>query len=71
MADPCDIAGETIEACQAEAERRARGKSAPETHPDFDGVHCLDCDDEIPAARLKLGKIRCVPCQSLLEPRKW
>ena len=72
MADPCDIAGETIEACQAEAERRARGKSAPESHPDFDGVHCVEdeCGVAIPAGRLNLGKVRCVDCQSLLEKRR-
>ena len=38
-----------------------------ETNPDFDGLHCIDCDEKIPAARLKLGKIRCVECQTVLE----
>jgi RNA polymerase-binding transcription factor DksA len=67
MADPVDIANEVVEACLAEAEARARGKSAPETHPDFDGFHCLDCGDEIPVLRLRLGRIRCVDCQTRLE----
>ncbi len=71
MADHVDIAQEVIETCTAEAERRARGKSRPETHPDFDGCHCVDCDEEIPARRLVLGKVRCVECQGLLErPRR-
>ena len=72
MPDPADIATETIEACLADAERRARGKSVPEHHPDFDGLHCIEpaCGVEIPKARLKLGRIRCVECQSLLERRK-
>ncbi len=39
----------------------------PETHPDFDGEHCLDCDVSIPAKRLAMGKIRCVDCQSELD----
>jgi RNA polymerase-binding transcription factor DksA len=38
-----------------------------ETHPDFDGKHCVDCEIEIPAARLALHKVRCVDCQTLLE----
>ena len=69
MADPCDIANDTLEVCQAEALRRALGKSKPETHPDYDGEHCVDenCGIVIPAARRALGKVRCVECQSLLE----
>lgn len=35
--------------------------------PDFDHLHCIDCDEEIHAARLALGKVRCIQCQSLLE----
>lgn len=72
MADIADIAADTIEVCTAEAERRARGKSAPESHPDFDGQHCVeeDCGVEIPAARLALGKVRCIDCQALLERHK-
>jgi RNA polymerase-binding transcription factor DksA len=42
---------------------------APQTHPDFDGVHCVeaDCGEPIPPARLALGKIRCVDCQTRRE----
>ena len=50
-----------------DALENARRKTLPETNPDFDGVHCIDCDEKIPAARLKLGKIRCVECQTVLE----
>lgn len=67
MTDRCDIAGDTILECTAEAERRARGKSGPETHADFDGHHCVDCEDLIPDARLVLGRVRCIDCQRLLE----
>ena len=38
--------------------------SAPQCHHRFDGVHCVDCEIDIPAARLALGKVRCVDCQS-------
>lgn len=55
---------------QAAIHERARQMARPETHPDFDGEHCLDCDIEIPEPRLKLGKIRCVDCQQLLEDRE-
>ena len=39
-----------------DALENARRKTLPETNPDFDGLHCIDCDEKIPAARLKLGK---------------
>lgn len=64
--DHADIAGDVVEVCTAEAEARARGKSAPETYPGFDG-NCVDCGEEIHVARLALGKIRCVVCQQRLE----
>lgn len=41
--------------------------TTPETHPDFDGKHCVECDEKIPALRLQMGKVRCVDCQAKLE----
>ncbi len=41
----------------------------PQTHPDFDGVNCLDCSDPLPDIRLRMGRIRCVYCQELLEAK--
>lgn len=60
------------EAARAEAEADARAAAAPQHHPDFDGLHCIepDCGAEIPAGRLALGKIRCVDCQALRETRR-
>lgn len=55
---------------QASYQERARKANAPEFDPEFDGLHCIECDAEIPAARLKLHKIRCVDCQEELENRK-
>lgn len=49
---------------------RARVMNLPESHPDFDGKHCIDCDGEIPAKRLELHRIRCVDCQSMLEAQR-
>lgn len=46
---------------------RAAHHAAPERHPSFDGEHCVECDETIPAQRLAMGKVRCVPCQTHLE----
>jgi RNA polymerase-binding transcription factor DksA len=69
VADPADIGNERAELHLAAALKRALGKSAPESHPDFDGKNCLDCEEPILVERLALGKIRCVHCQSVLERR--
>jgi RNA polymerase-binding transcription factor DksA len=53
---------------QAEILRRAREMNRPQTHPDFDGIHCIDCDIEIPPLRrAATGSIRCVDCQGQHE----
>ena len=36
----------------------------------FDGIHCIDCDDEIPEKRLKIGAYRCIDCQTYFEKHK-
>lgn len=70
MPDLADLASDRIEQHQADSERHARGRSGPESHPDFDGSHCVDCGDDILPARLLLGKIRCLDCQEVLESKK-
>lgn len=50
-----------------DAIRAVRQKVAPETHPDFDGRHCVECGDALPKVRLENGRIRCVSCQEILE----
>lgn len=40
----------------------------PKQPPDFDGC-CIDCGEEIPAARINFGAITCVPCQTDRERR--
>lgn len=52
---------------EARALERVRAAMRPETHPDFDGKHCLDCGELIPKQRRALDKIRCVRCQDTLE----
>lgn len=70
MADPADLGNERAELHLAFALARAVGKSAPESHPDFDGVHCIECAEPIPAERLLLHRIYCVECQRVRERRR-
>ena len=67
MPDPFDEASDIEIAERDEAIMRTRKLTAPETHPDFDYQHCIECGEEIPKPRLILGKIRCVDCQRQLE----
>lgn len=67
--DEADIASALEMGFIAKALADHKTKVAPESHPDFDGEHCIDCDAEIPEVRLNMGKIRCVDCQSELELR--
>lgn len=67
MVDEIDVASER----ELEANERlvllARDAAAPETHEDFDGVGCVECGEAMPEGRLKLGRVRCVPCQEYKE----
>lgn len=67
MADPADLADARIAQHLADALTRQVGKSAPESHPDFDGEHCIACDEPIPLARLALHRIYCIECQKKRE----
>lgn len=67
--DEADIASALEMGFIAKALADHKTKVAPESHPDFDGEHCIDCDAEIPEVRLNMGRIRCVDCQSELELR--
>lgn len=49
--------------------RAARG-AQQQFDADFDGTHCVLCGDEIPEARLKLGKARCITCQTHWEKQR-
>lgn len=33
-------------------------------------TECGECGEEIPEARLKLGKVRCIDCQTVRERRR-
>ncbi|OFV49737.1 MULTISPECIES: TraR/DksA C4-type zinc finger protein [Oligella] len=53
---------------------QVRERNKPEQVKNEDGTwqetECIDCGDEIPLARLELGKVRCVYCQEALEKRQ-
>lgn len=65
--DEADIASALEAGFIAQALEKHKEKVAPETHPDFDGTHCIDCGEPIPSLRLAMFKVRCVDCQSELE----
>ena len=62
-----DISSSVYEMFRNDSEKRIRDKVKPEFHEDFDGIHCVECGDEIPEGRLALQKIKCVFCQEAFE----
>lgn len=67
MADIIDDAQAYNELHQEISLRNQLAKVQPEHDPLFDGLHCIDCTEEIPAPRLVWGRIRCVGCQEYKE----
>jgi RNA polymerase-binding transcription factor DksA len=65
--DIIDKAARASETFLAASLSQCRAESGPEQHPDFDGSSCVDCGCDIPAGRLALGKVRCVPCKDKRE----
>lgn len=69
LTDPSDIASAIEAKFNESALEVARIKNLAETDSRFDGIHCLECTEEIPIERLKLDKIRCVECQTVIEKK--
>lgn len=67
--DLADQASAQEEAFRDLALRAMSKRAARETHPDFDGEHCLGCGNEVEVQRLALGYISCVPCKTAQEKR--
>ena len=63
MADTIDDAQAVNELHQQVSLQNFLLANQPERHPGFDGWHCVDCEDEIPAKRLGLGRVRRIECQ--------
>jgi RNA polymerase-binding transcription factor DksA len=67
MADWTDHADEIINVLQGAAVGNARAAAIPNPPPEFDGKHCVDCDEPIHPARLAHGLYRCIDCATYLE----
>lgn len=51
--------------------QKARPGADPDQAASYPIPDCVGCDDPIPLARLKMGRIRCTGCQARKEnPRK-
>ena len=68
--DNLDIAAGLQQLLNDAAEARVRQMAAPERHPDFDGKHCFECGEKIPVERIRLGRMRCVLCQTAKEKKE-
>lgn len=68
-ADMYDQAAAVSELLLEAALARQADKMAPQTHPDFDGAHCLDCGVPMPATRLIASRIRCTECETIKEQK--
>lgn len=68
-ADPMDHASKIEGTSTQEAIARTLA-SIEKAPPEFDGIHCIDCDHEIPAARLKTGAFRDIHCQEKYELKR-
>lgn len=58
----------------AEAQRNAgiaiaRRQMGAQSAPNFDGEHCIDCEEKIAPQRLLLKRMRCTACESIVERR--
>lgn len=63
------LLAEALAQSEVEAGIKRAVSQLPKQPLNFDGC-CIDCGDELPAARLKFGAITCMPCQTLLERRR-
>lgn len=72
-ADDLDRAADLTQMYADDAIREATFRVGPQQVQRADGTwpfpECTDCDNEIPMARLQMGRIRCVYCQERLEKK--
>ena len=64
--DPLDHASD-MEMRQRERAIHEVQSRLVESHPDFDGKHCVECASKLPDLRLSMGRIRCTLCQEVRE----
>lgn len=68
--DVLDLAAELQDNFNNRGIAAAAAATAPQTDPDYDGKHCIECFALIPKARRDLGRIKCVGCQEALEKKE-
>ncbi|HCJ8466394.1 TPA: TraR/DksA C4-type zinc finger protein [Escherichia coli] len=52
----------------AQAQRQAKERANRPLSPEFDGIHCIECGDQIPEKRLlTIRTDLCVDCQQYLD----
>jgi len=69
QADEVDAAQMMQDRLNADALQSVRDNLQEAPAPNFDGKTCVECAEDIPQARLALGKVRCVLCQETIENR--
>lgn len=73
-ADLLDKANEVAQMYADEGLRAVQLKNRPEQIQNEDGTwpitECVECDIDIPAVRLALGRVRCVHCQEEKEKKQ-
>ena len=73
-ADNLDVAADLALAAAERGVEEARRRAAPEQEQRADGSwphpDCVDCGGEL-GERMRLGKVRCITCQTLRERRPW
>ena len=67
MADWTDHADEIINVMQGAAVTNARYAAIPHPPEEFDGQHCVECNEPIHRQRLNLGLFLCIDCATFLE----
>lgn len=69
IADDSDRASKIEEDARQEDINRVL-RNIEKAPADFDGIHCVECDQPIPLERLKTGAFRDIHCQSTIEQRR-
>lgn len=73
-ADVIDAANSIADLLNRRGVDAARARAVPEQSPDSEGAYaitqCVDCDEDLNAVRLRLGRVRCVACQTNKEKKE-
>jgi len=70
LTDESDMASRAEARLVLDALEAQRKRMIVKLDPDFDGVHCVECGDEIPAERLEATRTdKCIACQKEIDHR--